>query len=144
MFMTQVLWTKDGSLLQGLTIPNAYTELQKGIKSVVVVVRNSTTYPQMLQRKVPVARAVAVTAVPEIPPEIRVLEGEDGPQDPHPPNFTTRQRQCKLFEELDLSGLDSWPLELAEAACQLLAKYHDVFFIRTYGVGLHSLYQTYN
>ena len=48
--MTQVLWTKDGSLLQGLTIQNAYTELQKGSKNVVVVVRNSMAYPQMLQK----------------------------------------------------------------------------------------------
>ena len=28
--MTQALWTKDGSLPQGLTIQNAYTELRKG------------------------------------------------------------------------------------------------------------------
>ena len=90
------------------------------------------------------ARAVAVTVVLETLLEIRVQEGEDGPQDPHPPSLTTRQRQGKLFEELDLSGLNSWPPELAEAACQLLAKYHNVFFVRTYGVGLHSLYQTHD
>ena len=96
-------------------------------------------YPQMLQKKALVARAMAATMVPEIPPEIRVQEGEDGPQDPHPPNLTTRQRQGKLFKELDLSGLNSWPLELAEAACKLLAEYHDVF-VRTHGVGLHSLH----
>ena len=53
--------------------------------------------------------------------------GKDGPQDPYPPNLTTRQRQGKLFKELDLSGLDLWPLELEEAAHQLLAKYHNVF-----------------
>ena len=58
---------------------------------------------------------MAGTTVLEIPPEIRVQEGEDGPQDPRPPNVTTRQRQGKLFKELDLSGLNSWPLELAEA-----------------------------
>ena len=46
--MTQVLWTEDGSLPQGLTIQNAYTELQNGSKNVVMVVRNSTAYPQML------------------------------------------------------------------------------------------------
>ena len=46
--MTKVLWTKDGSLPQGLTIQNAYTELWKGSKNVVVMVRNSTAYPQML------------------------------------------------------------------------------------------------
>ena len=32
-----------------------------------------------------------------------------------------------MFDELDLSGLDSWTPELVDAACQLLAEYHDVF-----------------
>ena len=38
-----------------------------------------------------------------------------------------RQRHGKLFSELDLSGLDSWAPELADAACWVLAEYHDVF-----------------
>ena len=38
-----------------------------------------------------------------------------------------RQRHGKLFNELDLSGLDSWAPELADAACWLLAEYHDIF-----------------
>ena len=33
----------------------------------------------MLQKKAPVPRAMAATAVPEIPPETRVWEGEDEP-----------------------------------------------------------------
>ena len=70
--MTQVLQTEDSVLPQGLTIQNAYTELQKGSKYVVIVVRNS----QMIWKKAPVARAMAVTTVPEIPPEIRVQEGK--------------------------------------------------------------------
>ena len=89
----------------------------------------------MPQKKALVARPVAVTTVLEIPPEIRVQEGEDGPQDPHPPNLTTRQRQGKLFEELDLSGLNLWPLELAEAAHQLLGEYHDVFSLEPMEMG---------
>ena len=73
--MTQVLWITDDSLPQGLTIPNAYTELPTGSKNVVMVVRNSTAYPQMLQKKTPVARAVAATAVPEKLLETRMWEG---------------------------------------------------------------------
>ena len=38
-----------------------------------------------------------------------------------------RQRRGKLFDELDLSGLDSWAPELVDEACWLLAEYHDVF-----------------
>ena len=78
--MTQALWTKDGSLPRGLTIQNAYTELRKGSKNAVVVIRNSMTYPQILQRKALVARAVATIAVLEPLLETRVQEGEDGPQ----------------------------------------------------------------
>ena len=70
--MTQALQTEDSALPQGLTVQNAYTELQKGSKYVVVVVRNSTAYPQMPQKKAPVARSVVVTMGPETPPEIRV------------------------------------------------------------------------
>ena len=73
--MTQVLQIEDGTLPQGLTVQNMYTELQKGSKYVVMVIRNSTAYPQMLWKKAPVARAMAATTVPEIPPEIGVQEG---------------------------------------------------------------------
>ena len=41
--------------------------------------------------------------------------------------MTVRQWHGKLFDELDLSGLDSWSTEMVDAACQLLAEYHDVF-----------------
>ena len=69
--------------------------------------------------------------------------GKDESQDPHPPNLTTRQRQGKLFKELDLSGLKSWPLELAEATHQLLAEYHDVFLLEPTEVGCtHSTEHT--
>ena len=84
--MTKTLPTEDSALPQGLTCQNAYTEIWKGSKYVVIVVRNSMAYPQMIPKKASVGRAMAATVVPEIPPEIMVWEGEDEPQDPHPPN----------------------------------------------------------
>ena len=75
------------------------------------------------------ARAVKVLPVPEPPMEAQLQEGVDEPQDPYAPKLTVRQRHGKLFDELDLSGLDSWPPELADAACLLLAKYHNVFLL---------------
>ena len=110
-----------------LSVQNAYTELRKGSKNAVVVVRNSMAYPQTLKKKTPVATAVAATAVPELPAETRLPEGENRAQSPHTPKLTVRQRQGNLFEKLDLSGLESWPPELADSAQWLLAKYHDVF-----------------
>ena len=61
-------------------------------------------------------RAVAATVVPELPAETRLLEGVDEPQGPHTPKLTVRQRQGKLFEELDLSWLELWPPEFADSA----------------------------
>ena len=43
--MTQALHAEDGSLPQGLTIQNTYTEMCDGSKNVTVVVRNSMAYP---------------------------------------------------------------------------------------------------
>ena len=63
--MTQALYVEDSPLLQGLMVQNAYAELRKRRKNVIMVVRNSTSYPQPLRKKTPVARAVEVTWVPE-------------------------------------------------------------------------------
>ena len=70
--MTQVLWTEDSSLPHGLTIQNAYTQLQKGSKYVVMVVREQHGLSPNAPKKALVARAVAVTAVLETLLEIRV------------------------------------------------------------------------
>ena len=54
-----------------------------------------------------------------------------------------RQRRGKLFDELDLSGLDSWAPKLADRARQLLAEYHDVFSLDTVELGcIHSTKHT--
>ena len=44
-----------------------YMELRKGSKKAVVVVRNNTVYLQSLQKKIPVARVVDASPVPEHP-----------------------------------------------------------------------------
>ena len=124
--MVQTLHAQDGTLPPGLTMQNTYTELRKGSKKAVVVMWN-TAYPQTLQKKTPIARAISMLPVPE-PLEPKSLQVKDDTcPDLHTPKLTVRQRRGKLFDELDLSGLDSWAPELADAACQLLAEYHDVF-----------------
>ena len=57
--ITQVLYAEERSLLQGLTIQNAYTKMCNGSKSVTIMVRNGTAYPQTLKKKIPVASVVA-------------------------------------------------------------------------------------
>ena len=86
-------------------------------------------YPQTLQKKTPVVRAVAVLPVLEPALEAQLWEGTDESQGPHTPKLTVRQRYGKLFNELDWSGLDSWPLKLVDTTCQLLAEYHGMLLL---------------
>ena len=44
-----------------------------------------------------------------------MMEGADKFQCPQMPKLTVKQRQEKLFEELDLSGLEFWPPELVDS-----------------------------
>ena len=127
--MVQALHAQDGTLPPGLTMQNMYTELRKGSKKAVVVVWNNTAYPQTLQKRTPMVRAVSVLPVPEPPKPDSLQVKDDTCPDLHIPKLMVRQRHGKLFDELDLSGLDSWAPELADAACGLLAEYHDVFSI---------------
>ena len=46
--MVQALHAQDGTLPPGLTMHNTYTELRKGSKKAVVVLRSNTAYPQTL------------------------------------------------------------------------------------------------
>ena len=73
--MTQALADRRWLSTTGFTIQNAYTELRKDSKNAVVVVRNSTAYPQTLQKKTLVARAAATITVPEPLMETRLWEG---------------------------------------------------------------------
>ena len=141
--MVQSLRTHDGSLPQGLTVQNMYTELRQGSKKAAMVERNNTAYLQTLQKKTLVARAIAASLVPKPPEDELFLEGADESHDSHTPKLTVRQRHGKLFDELDLSSLDSWAPELADVACQLLAKYHDVFSLDPVELGCtHSMEHT--
>ena len=125
--MTQALCTEDGSILQGLTIQNAYTELHNGSRNVAMVVRNSKAYPPTLRKNTSVVRAVAATWVPEPLMQTSMIEVLDEAQGLQTSKVAMKQRQEKLFKELDLNGLESWPPELADSDWSLLAKYHNVF-----------------
>ena len=141
--MVQALHAQNGTLLQGLTVQNTYIELRKGSKKAVVVVQNNTAYPQTLWKKTPVARVITLLPVPK-PPKSESFQVEDDTcPDLHTPKLTVRQRRGKLFDKLDLSGLDSWAPELADAAWQLLAEYHDVFSLDPVELGCtHSTEHT--
>ena len=141
--MVQALYIQDGTLPPGLIRQNTYTELRKGSKKAVVVVRNHTAYRQTLWKKTPVVRVIPVQLLHETPKPGSLSVPDKVCPDPQTPKLTIRQRHGKLFDELDLSGLDSWTPELADKACRLLAKYHDMFSLDPAELGFtHSTEHT--
>ena len=116
-------------------VQKAYMELYSGSKNVTVVVRNSTAYPQTLRKKTPVAREFTVTWIPELPEQISLTDALEEDHGHLTPKVTVKQWQEKLFEELDLGRLESWPPELAPATQSLLAKYHDIFSLEPSELG---------
>ena len=73
------------------------------------------------------AKVVAANWVPEPQMWPGMIDALDEAQGIQTQKLTTEQRQVKLFEKLDLSGLGSWSLELVESACLLLDEYHNIF-----------------
>ena len=55
------------------------------------------------------------------------------------PKLSVKQRQEKLFKELNLSGLESWPPELADFIQSLLAEYHNIFSLEASKFGCTHL-----
>ena len=89
------------------------------------------------------ARVVPALPVPELPKSESLQDRDDTHPNLQTPKLMVRQRHGKLFDELDLSSLDSWAPELADAAHQLLAKYHDIFSLDPVGLGCtHSTEHT--
>ena len=126
--MTQALHVEDGSLPQGLMVQNTYMELHSGSKNVTVVVRNSMVYPQTLEEEDPSGKGSNSHMGSRAPVQTSLTKASE-------PKLTLKQRQEKLFEELDVSGLESWPPELVASTQSLLAKYHDVFSLELSELG---------
>ena len=87
-------------------------------------------YPKTLREKTPIVTAVVAIQVPEPPIWTGLREVLDETQGLQMPKLTVKQRQEKLFKELDLSGLESWPSKLADSAWSLLAEYHNIFSLK--------------
>ena len=80
-------------------------------------------------------RTVAVTWLPDPPVQTGLTEASKEVHSYQMSKLTVKQRQEKLIEELDLSGLQSWPPELAGSTQSLLAKYHDIFSLEPSELG---------
>ena len=82
--------------------------------------------------------------VPNIPEPGSLQVQDEVYPDPQTPKLTIRQRHGKLFNELDLSGLDLWAPELADKGLPApLLNYHDIFSLDLVELGCtHSTEHT--
>ena len=81
------------------------------------------------------ARAVTVTQELELPLQPSATETTGEYLSHWIPKLTVRQRQEKLSEELDLSGLESWSPKLVAVTQSLLAEYHNIFSLEPSELG---------
>ena len=131
----------DKPLPPGLAVQNMYTEIMTGSKSIVVVVRNLTVTPITLKKNAEVARVVAANAVLNAQVQSGMVEELDATQGIQMGRLkmTVEQRRVALFEQLDLSSLDSWMAKSRVAAHSLLAEYHDIFSLDSCELGCMDL-----
>ena len=80
----------------------------------------------VIQKGTPVSRIVAANAILEklLP---GTLEALDKSKTNEAQQLSIEEQREKLFEKLDLSGLESWLPENKEKALDLLAEFHNVF-----------------
>ena len=136
--MTHDLCADEGILSQGLIIQNVYANMHNGRKDVAIVVRNRMVYHQTL-KKIPVVRVIAANQVPEPQVWPGMIDTLDESQGIQTQKLTTELRQEKLFEKVELSGLESWSLKLAESAHSFLAEYHNIFYLEPCELGCTHL-----
>ena len=105
--MTQATYPEDGANLpNGVYVVKTYTELWDGSRNVLVVLRNLTGKPVHLAAGRPVARVVAVNAIPDAAPSpefLRKLDELEPNQNP-PKKLTIKERQKFLLELLRKEG----------------------------------------
>ena len=121
--MPHCLEKRSPQLPLGVKILSSYATLTTGSNRVTVVLCNNTHNWVEIEKGVPIMRIVSTNL---IPPADLSLSPEPIPEKGH---MTEAERQEKLFEKLDLSGLESWESKVAEQAHSLLAEYHDLFLL---------------
>ena len=96
---------------------------------------NTKDQPVVIQKGTPVSRMVTTNAIPEKVLLPGTLEALDKSKTNEAQQLSIEERRDKLFEKLDLLGLESWMPENKEKALDLLAEFHDVFALKLEEMG---------
>ena len=128
----------EGTCIYGLQVVNTYVEIRNGSHVVPFVVRNTTDKDIVVSRGSKISKVVAANYVPAPTILAESVEEMDLPKDLDENKLSIPDRKSKLLKELKLEGLNSWPVEKAAAAKELLEEYHDIFALEPFELGCTS------
>ena len=126
--MTHGLERRSPLLPLGVEVLSVYATLATGSKRVAVALRNTTKDWLEVRKGTPIARMEAANQIPPVTGPVVSPEEEQ-------PTLSESERQALLMDKLDLSGLESWPPEVASQARDLLREYHDIFSVEKNEIG---------
>ena len=119
--------------LPNLAVVPCYGVLKKGSDQVPVVLKNLTCKSITLQKGRAVAEVGPANAIPHmLAPKENELQKEFHQE-------TEEERVQKLFQVLDLKGLESWPEREQAKAKELIKKYQDIFALKDTELGHTTL-----
>ena len=115
--------------LPNLAVVPCYGVLKKGSDRVPIVLKNLTCKSITLQKGRVVAEVGPANAIPHmLAPKENELQKEF-------PQETEEERVQKLFQVLDLKGLETWLEEEQVKAKELIKKYQDIFALKDTELG---------
>ena len=84
----------------------------------------------IIQKGTPVGQMVAANVIPDKILLPGTFEALNKIETNEVQSLSIEERRRKLFEKLDLSGLESWMPENKERALDLLSEFHDIFALK--------------
>ena len=115
--------------MPNVAVVPCYGTLKQGTDRVPVILKNLTCKPITLRKGQVVAEVGPANAIPHMlaPKEEQTIN--ESPEGESP------ERIEKLFQMLDLSGLESWSEEDRKAAHDVIKEYQDIFALKDSELG---------
>ena len=128
--VTELLKRGGPSLPHGLHLRSSHTMYNCGSQKIHGSLYNTKDQPMIIQKGTPVGHMVATNIIPDKILLPGTLEALNKIKTNEVQSLSTEERRRKLFERLDLSGLESWTSGNKERALELLSEFHDVFTLK--------------
>ena len=125
--LTEPLKKGDPPLPHGLHLQSSHTMYNSGSQKIHVSLYNTKDQLMIIQKGTPVGHMVATNVVPNKKLLPGTLEALNKIEINEVQSLFLEERRRKLFERLDLLGLESWMPGNKERALDLLLEFHDVF-----------------